>query len=41
MKKSDVKSVAIVTIGVLIAGAVMAQFADVPGITKARQGYGN
>lgn len=41
MKKSDVKSVAIVTVGVLIAGLVMSQFADLPGVSDARQGYGN
>ncbi|SNY52925.1 hypothetical protein SAMN06297129_2443 [Pseudooceanicola antarcticus] len=41
MKKTDVKGVAIVAVGVLIAGAIMAQFADVPGISNARQGYGN
>lgn len=40
MKKTDVKIVLLSAVGVAVAGLVMAQFADAPVISTARQGYG-
>jgi len=39
LKKQDIKSVAIVTVGVMLAGFVMFQLRDVGVIAQARAGY--
>jgi|TARA_Y100001001_G_scaffold31345_1_gene26090 hypothetical protein len=39
-KKTDIKFVALVAVGVMIAGYAMYQFRDVELIDNARNGYG-
>lgn len=39
-KKTDVKFVALVAIGVMIAGYAMHQFRDVGAVDEARSGFG-
>ena len=39
MKKTDLKLLAIVTGGVLLAGLAMNQFADISVVAKARNGF--
>lgn len=39
MKKADLKSVALVALGVIVAGYAMNQFRDVAVIGDARNGY--
>lgn len=39
MKKSDLKLGAIVTVSVMLAGFVMAQFSDVEIVKTARNGF--
>lgn len=39
LKKGDVKSVALVAVGVMVAGALMYQFRDIGVIAMARNGY--
>ncbi|WP_255729313.1 MULTISPECIES: hypothetical protein [unclassified Epibacterium] len=39
LKKQDVKSVGLVTVGVMLAGFVMYQLRDVSVIAQARAGY--
>jgi hypothetical protein len=39
MKKTDVKIVLLSAAGVALAGLVMAQFPEAPGIAQARDGY--
>lgn len=38
-KKADVKAVAVVTVGVMVAGFLMYQFRDIGLIRAARSGY--
>jgi len=40
LKKTDVKAVAVVVVGVMLAGFIMFQFRDVQLIGTARDGYG-
>jgi|AntRauTorckE5430_2_1112549.scaffolds.fasta_scaffold06043_3 hypothetical protein len=39
MKKTDVKIVLLSAAGVALAGLIMAQFPEAPGIAQARDGY--
>lgn len=39
-KKQDVKAVAVVTVGVMLAGFLMYQFRDVGLVAQASSGYG-
>lgn len=39
LKKTDIKMVALVGFGVLVAGAVMAHLPDLPLVKDARAGY--
>jgi len=39
MNKNTVKSVLVVTGGVMLAGIIMAQFWDIPGVREARAGF--
>lgn len=39
-KKADIKAVAAVVVGVIVAGYIMQQFRDVSVINDSRNGYG-
>lgn len=39
-KKADIKAVAIVTVGVLVAGLIMYQFRDVGLVNQSSSGFG-
>lgn len=39
MKKTDLKIVVLTAVGVMVAGVLMAQFPDAPGVSNARDGY--
>jgi hypothetical protein len=40
LKRTDVKSVAIVVVGVMLAGYAMYQFRDINTVNEARAGFG-